>query len=193
MWDDVLRANGIDPDKLKSGDVISLGNMGQETPTSAEPPTASRMKPKTGQRTTKSDAERLFDRAWARYGDPSLTLLMEYEYQFAPPRRWRADRAFVQAKLLIEIEGMTSSAHESRHRSVRGFMDDCEKYNTAAVQGWITYRIPSWWLYDGKTGRAEQVIRDIVTILHTRSDDTSWLSRDDYSADWLASIRADRG
>ena len=62
------------------------------------------------------------------------------EYRFNPKRKWRFDFAFIDPaiKLAIEIEGGTYK--KSRHTSARGFKADCEKYNQAALMGWIVLR-----------------------------------------------------
>ena len=60
------------------------------------------------------------------------------EYQFAPPRRWRADFAYPEEKILIEIEG--GSWIKGRHSYGPGFENDCRKYNTAELMGWTVLR-----------------------------------------------------
>jgi hypothetical protein len=39
----------------------------------------------------------------------------------------------------LEIEGLMSSG-KSRHTSWKGYSADCEKYNLAALEGWIVIR-----------------------------------------------------
>lgn len=60
------------------------------------------------------------------------------EYPFAPPRRFRADFAFVDARLLIEVEGGIYTA--GRHTRGSGFEMDCEKGNLAVLLGYRTLR-----------------------------------------------------
>lgn len=57
------------------------------------------------------------------------------EYRFHPVRRWRADFALVQEKILIEVEGMGG-----RHQSAKGFREDASKYLAAACLGFIVIR-----------------------------------------------------
>jgi very-short-patch-repair endonuclease len=61
------------------------------------------------------------------------------EFQFAPPRRWRFDVAFLSAKVAVEIDGGTWSG--GRHVTGKGFEDDCLKKNMAVELGWrvLTY------------------------------------------------------
>lgn len=60
------------------------------------------------------------------------------EHKFHPSRKWRADIAIPSLKVLIEWEGIMSA--KSRHTSVKGFSSDCEKYNSAALCGWVVLR-----------------------------------------------------
>lgn len=71
----------------------------------------------------------------------------EREYRFAPPRRYRADFAYPDKMLLIEVEGgvWVRGAH------TRGghYNSDCEKYNLAAMNGWKVLRFTSNMINDG--------------------------------------------
>jgi very-short-patch-repair endonuclease len=60
------------------------------------------------------------------------------EYQFAPPRRWRADFAHMETMLLIEIEGGAWTG--GRHTRGAGFVGDIEKYNSAVMLGYSVLR-----------------------------------------------------
>lgn len=62
----------------------------------------------------------------------------ELEYKFHNTRKWRADIAIPSLRALIEVEGIMSA--KSRHTSVTGFTNDCEKYNAAQIVGWIVLR-----------------------------------------------------
>ena len=71
----------------------------------------------------------------------------EREYRFAPPRRYRADFAYPEKMLLIEVEGgvWVRGAH------TRGghYNSDCEKYNLAAKLGYRVLRFTSNMIKDG--------------------------------------------
>ena len=60
------------------------------------------------------------------------------EFRFDPKRRWRVDFAWPERTLLVEIEGGTWVA--GRHSRGSGFVNDCEKYNTAALKGYTVLR-----------------------------------------------------
>ena len=61
------------------------------------------------------------------------------EYQFSPPRKFRADIAILSpVKLIIEYEGIFSP--KSRHTNVKGYSKDSQKYNLAQVSGFKVLR-----------------------------------------------------
>jgi hypothetical protein len=68
----------------------------------------------------------------------SKGIAYELEYKFHPTRKWRADIAIPSLRALIEVEGIMSA--KSRHTSVTGFTNDCEKYNQAQITGWKVLR-----------------------------------------------------
>ena len=61
------------------------------------------------------------------------------EYLFFPPRKWRFDFAWPEKMVALEVEGGTWSG--SRHTTGKGFEQDCDKYNTAAILGWRLLRV----------------------------------------------------
>lgn len=64
------------------------------------------------------------------------------EYQFAreltPPRRWRFDYAWRAERIALEIEG--AIWQQGRHTRGGGYRGDIEKYNAAALAGWLVLR-----------------------------------------------------
>jgi very-short-patch-repair endonuclease len=68
------------------------------------------------------------------------------EYKFSK-RKWQADFAYPERKILVEVEGGTKPFYNragklvvGRHSKGKGFDDDCEKYNEAQRLGWKVYR-----------------------------------------------------
>ena len=60
------------------------------------------------------------------------------EYKFLPNRKFRADFACPEKKLLVEIEGAVWT--QGRHTRGSGFIKDIEKYNLATLEGWALLR-----------------------------------------------------
>lgn len=58
----------------------------------------------------------------------------QFEYRFAPPRRWRWDLCWPDQKLAVEIHG---GVHRGgRHTRGVGFTRDREKINAGIELGW---------------------------------------------------------
>ena len=77
------------------------------------------------------------------------------EYMYGKPvkRKWRADFAYPERKIIIECEGGTYS--RGRHVRPLGYERDCEKYNWASILGYKVLRFTSNMI---KSGEALNVI-----------------------------------
>lgn len=64
---------------------------------------------------------------------------LEREFRFSPPRRWKADFCCHESRLLIEIEGGVYT--HGRHTSIKGFLNDAEKYLEAELLGYTVLRL----------------------------------------------------
>lgn len=84
-----------------------------------------------------SDLEATFDFYW-RVSECVIEPVAEY--RFHPTRRWRFDRAFPEARVAVELEGMAGRSGKSRHTSFTGYQRDCDKYNAAQLHGWLVLR-----------------------------------------------------
>jgi hypothetical protein len=60
------------------------------------------------------------------------------EYRIHLSRQFRSDWAIPDLRVLIEYEGLFSK--KSGHTTPTGYTSNCEKYNLAAVEGWIILR-----------------------------------------------------
>lgn len=60
------------------------------------------------------------------------------EHRFYDKRKWRFDFAHIESKTAIEIEG--GAFTQGRHTRGKGFVNDMEKYNQAALLGWTVLR-----------------------------------------------------
>jgi very-short-patch-repair endonuclease len=82
------------------------------------------------------------------------------EYRFVPGRRYRADFAWENERLLVEAEGGLFSKGKGWHLSIGGYLDDLEKYNLAALLGWRVLRYTAKEINSGDAVRQiEQVLR----------------------------------
>lgn len=61
------------------------------------------------------------------------------ELRFDPERKWRSDYADIKRKIIVEIEGAVWTG--GRHTGGSGFINDCEKYNSATMGGWRVFRL----------------------------------------------------
>jgi very-short-patch-repair endonuclease len=77
------------------------------------------------------------------------------EYKFDSIRKWRFDFAWPNLRLAIEIEGGIWTG--GRHTRGKGFLDDCSKYNQAALAGWMVLRFPTEQIQSGEALRFIEV------------------------------------
>lgn len=100
-----------------------------------------------------STLEKTFLFKWKVCQGPAL----EREFVFHPSRKWRFDFAHLESRTAIEIEGGIWTA--SRHTTGRGFSNDCEKYNEAALRGWAVFRLTGDMIDLPTLGRIHQHIK----------------------------------
>lgn len=83
------------------------------------------------------------------------------EYLFAEglKRKWRFDFAWPGAKVALEVEGGTW--HNGRHARGKGIEKDIEKYNMAALLGWMVVRATTDMVHDN---RAAEVVRAALML-----------------------------
>lgn len=62
------------------------------------------------------------------------------EHKFLKDRRFRFDLAVPDRKIAIEYEGLNFSGGKSRHLTLQGYTNDCNKYNLAILSGWNVFR-----------------------------------------------------
>ena len=103
-----------------------------------------------------SALERTFSTRWKQLAPRDLPQPVS-EHRFAPPRRWRFDFAFVEARVAVELEGGTHN--RGRHVRPAGFQSDCEKYNRAIELGWYVLRYTSSMIKSDPAAVIEQVAR----------------------------------
>ena len=69
----------------------------------------------------------------ARVGVPCVR-----EYMFHPVRKWRFDYAIPTLKIAIECDGGIYT--RGRHVRPTGYLRDMEKFNAAAMDGWLVVK-----------------------------------------------------
>lgn len=67
-----------------------------------------------------------------------LRVRYETEYKFHERRKWRLDYVVPDHAIALEYEGIYGP--KSRHLTVGGYRKDVEKYNEAALYGWLLLR-----------------------------------------------------
>lgn len=78
------------------------------------------------------------------------------EYRFHAERQWRFDFCWKNHGYLIacEIEGgiwmQTETGRSKGHAHPERFESDCEKYNEAALYGWLVLRVTPEMVRDGR-------------------------------------------
>lgn len=98
---------------------------------------------------------RIYPILWKSYGLPTPVA----EYRFAPPRRWRADWCFVEAKLIVECQGGLFTG--GRHVRGAALTREYEKLNRAAILG---YRVLFVTPADLRTFRVFELVRQALGI-----------------------------
>lgn len=87
------------------------------------------------------------------------------EYPFAQSlgRKWRFDFAWPEAKVALEVEGGTWVG--GAHNRGKHMASDIEKYNMAALTGWLVVRANNHMVNDGtavNTVRTALLLRGVI-------------------------------
>lgn len=106
---------------------------------SNSPPAASKSKKQSKSKgkspsTLESAFDGLLANLWRDHPD------YEKDYRFHPVRKWRIDRAFVQQKVAVELEGSIWAGKKGGHTSGVGFLGNMHKYNSLTLEGWKLLR-----------------------------------------------------
>lgn len=76
------------------------------------------------------------------------------EHRFHTERAWRFDLAWLRAKVACEVEGgvwmQTRTGRGKGHAHPKRFIEDCHKYNEAALAGWTLIRVTPEMIRDGQ-------------------------------------------
>jgi hypothetical protein len=113
---------------------------------------------RTGRRVRKAASSRPLDWNKVLLEQIKLAKLPEplLEYTFHANRNWRFDFCWKNHGALVacEIEGgiwmQTSTGRSKGHAHPERFESDCEKYNEAALYGWLVIRVTPEMVRDGR-------------------------------------------
>ncbi len=95
-------------------------------------------KSETLKRIQKTTAAQLATIAFGRILVDQRLAIPVPEFRFAPPRKFRFDYAWPEAKLALEVDGGVFI--NGRHTRGAGWLKDTEKLNLAATLGWRMLR-----------------------------------------------------
>jgi very-short-patch-repair endonuclease len=73
------------------------------------------------------------------------------QVRFDAERRWKFDLAWPAQLVACEVDGATYA--DGRHNRGDGIHNDCEKFSTAAAQGWRVLRVDAKMVEDGSAVR----------------------------------------
>ena len=71
------------------------------------------------------------------------------EYKWHSTREWRFDFAWPDLRVAVEVEGLVRNATQGGHQNMKGYSDNCEKYNHAQLWGWQVYRFTNQHIKSG--------------------------------------------
>lgn len=94
--------------------------------------------------TSKSELEQVFDAYW-RLLAPCYDVPIN-EHRFHSTRKWRFDKAWVEQKVAVEIDGGTFSG--GRHVRGMGYHKQIEKQNAAMLANWAVLRFDTKHIHD---------------------------------------------
>ena len=81
--------------------------------------------------------------------------------KFEPSRKWRFDFAWPTQKVAVEIDGLRYDG-KAGHQTVKGVLNDAEKYEAALLLGWKVYRVPGPWIAEAKGDDVRLIWREEV-------------------------------
>lgn len=99
----------------------------------------------------------LEDEMARQLNDAGLTRY-DRQFRFLPPRRFKADFAFQQHKLIVEVDG-GQWKFNTGHNNGQGKERDCIRDAEAAIAGWTTLRFTTNLV---RSGEAVKYIRRFI-------------------------------
>lgn len=93
------------------------------------------------------------------------------QYRFSKGRHWRADFAWPDQRILLEVEG--GAFIGGRHVRGMGFTKDCVKYNAAAMLGWMVLRFTTLQIRNGLAIETIKAIFGLASALQISKADAA--------------------
>lgn len=129
-------------------------------------------------RATKLAAQDAFKAKCSRYGLPAPVCELRFDARKDAEgkrlRQWPFDYCWPALGIAIEVEGGiwqvgADGKQGGRHNRPKGMLGDMEKYNEAAVQGWILLRtVP-----DDIKRREPRILAEVAKAVQYRQDNTA--------------------
>jgi hypothetical protein len=101
----------------------------------------------------------------------------EREFRVDQFRAWRFDFAWPDLMLAVEYEGGVFQTGDEQGGHTRGehYTSDCEKYNTAALLGWVVLRFTITHINSGEARRVlEEVFQQTVFTANPKFRISEW-------------------
>jgi very-short-patch-repair endonuclease len=80
------------------------------------------------------------------------------QFKFLNNRKFKADFAWPNYKIIVEVEGGTWLGSKGGHTNGKGYENNCEKYNLATFEGWKVYR------FTGKMVKSRKAIKFLKEV-----------------------------
>lgn len=106
--------------------------------------------------------ERAFDTQWIICTSELDVPQPVNEYKFHPKRKWRFDRAWVNEKVAVEIDGGVFTG--GRHVRGMGYHKAIEKMNAGVLCGWVILRYDTKHIHEDPFA----MVDEIVAVLRMR-------------------------
>ena len=106
-----------------------------------------------------SEIELTFDYYWRVLAGDATHIAPKPEHRFDAKRKWRFDRAWIEQRVAVELDGGVYS--NGRHTRGKGFENDAEKLNAAVSDGWRVFRFTRRMLESDPEGCINMVLKAV--------------------------------
>lgn len=115
-----------------------------------------------------SERTKLERMLWRRIEEAGLPQpVKEYRWARDEGRMYRCDGAYLEDRILLEVEGGIFMRGGGGHNRPMHFQDDCAKYNLAALLGWRVLRFTKDMIKSNEADGAVETIRRALADIAT--------------------------